>query len=65
MGRVFLGDQKSFLHLPFALIMAVMTSLRLFPELFWSVFSLIWTENREIMRICPYSVRMLENARPE
>ena len=31
-------------------------------ELFWSVFSRIWTEYREILRISPYSVRMRENA---
>ena len=28
---------------------------------FWSVFSLIRTEYREILRISPYSVRMREN----
>ena len=30
-------------------------------SLFWSVFSLIRTEYREILRISPYSVRMREN----
>ena len=30
-------------------------------ELFWSVFSGIRTEYREILRISPYSVRMREN----
>ena len=30
-------------------------------ELFWSVFSRIWTEYGETLRISPYSVRMLEN----
>ena len=28
---------------------------------FWSVFSHIWTEHREIRSISPYSVRVLEN----
>ena len=32
-----------------------------YSELFWSVFSLILTEYREIPRISPYSVRMREN----
>ena len=31
-------------------------------ELLWSAFFHIWTEYREILRISPYSVRMLENA---
>ena len=31
-------------------------------ELFWSAFSRIWTEYREILRISPYLVRMRENA---
>ena len=30
-------------------------------ELFWSVFSRIWTEYGEMLRISPYSVRMWEN----
>ena len=30
-------------------------------RVFWSVFSRIWTEYREILRISPYSVRMREN----
>ena len=30
-------------------------------ELFWSVFSRIRTDYGEILRISPYSVRMLEN----
>ena len=33
-----------------------------YSELFWSVFSRIWTEYGEILRISPYSVRMRENA---
>ena len=33
----------------------------LYSECFWSVFSRIWTEYREILRISPYSVRMGEN----
>ena len=33
-----------------------------YSELFWSVFSHIWNEYREILRISPYSVRMRENA---
>ena len=32
-----------------------------YSELFWSIFSLIWTEQGEILRISPYSVRMREN----
>ena len=32
-----------------------------YSEFFWSVFSHIWTEYEEIIRISPYSVRMLEN----
>ena len=32
-----------------------------YSELFWSVFSHIRTEYREILRISPYSVRMREN----
>ena len=31
-------------------------------ELFWSVFSRIWTEYEEILRISPYLVRVEENA---
>ena len=32
-----------------------------YSELFWSIFSLIWTKYREIIiRISPYSVKMLE-----
>ena len=31
-------------------------------ELFWSAFSSIPTEYGEILRICPYAVRMQENA---
>ena len=31
-------------------------------ELFWSAFSRIRTKYREMRSICPYSVRMLENA---
>ena len=33
-----------------------------YSELFWSAFSCIWTECREIRSISPYSVRMRENA---
>ena len=32
-----------------------------YSELFWSVFSRILTEYREILRISPYSARMREN----
>ena len=32
-----------------------------YSELFWSAFSRIWTEYGEILRISPYSVRMLKN----
>ena len=32
-----------------------------YSELFWSVFSRIRTENGEILRISPYSVRIREN----
>ena len=31
-----------------------------YSELFWSVFSRIWTECREMRSISPYSVRMRE-----
>ena len=31
-----------------------------YSELFWSVFPLIWTKYREIIRISPHSVKMLE-----
>ena len=30
-------------------------------EFFWSVFSRIWTEYGELLRICQYSVKMREN----
>ena len=33
-----------------------------YSELFWSVFSRIWTEYREIQSISPYSVQIWENA---
>ena len=33
-----------------------------YSELFWSVFSRIWTEYREIRSISPYSVQIWENA---
>ena len=33
-----------------------------YSELFWSVFSFIRTEYREILCISPYSARMWENA---
>ena len=33
----------------------------LYLEFFWSVFSSIWTEYGEILRISMYSVRMREN----
>ena len=33
-----------------------------YSELFWSAFSCIWTEYREIQSICKYSVQMQENA---
>ena len=33
----------------------------LYSEFFWSVFSRIQTEYGEVLRICPYSVRMQEN----
>ena len=36
-----------------------------YSELFWSAFSRIRTEYREIRSISPYSVRMLENCGPE
>ena len=32
-----------------------------YSELFWSVFSRIWTECGEKLRISPYSFRMREN----
>ena len=32
-----------------------------YSELFWSLFSHVWTEYGEILRISPYSDRMLEN----
>ena len=32
-----------------------------YSEFFWSVFSRIWTEYEEILRISQYSVRMREN----
>ena len=32
-----------------------------YSELFWSVFSHIWTEYGEIQSISPYSVQMREN----
>ena len=32
-----------------------------YSELFWSVFSRIWTEYGEILRTSPYSFRMREN----
>ena len=32
-----------------------------YSELFWSSFTRIWTEYREIWSISPYSVRMREN----
>ena len=32
-----------------------------YSEFYWSVFSRIWTEYEEILRISPYSVRMREN----
>ena len=47
----------------FAIILWI--SLRIkcpYSELFWSVFSRMRTEYREILRIFPYSVRMRENA---
>ena len=34
---------------------------RPYSKFFWSVFSRIWTEYGEILRILPYLVRMLEN----
>ena len=33
----------------------------LYSEIFWSVFSRIWSEYGEILRISPSSVRMREN----
>ena len=33
----------------------------LISEIFWSVFSCIWTEYGEMLRISPYSVQMREN----
>ena len=33
-----------------------------YSELFWSVFSRIWTEYREIRSISPYSVQIWESA---
>ena len=32
-----------------------------YSELFWSVFSRMWTEYGDILRISPYSVQMQEN----
>ena len=32
-----------------------------YSELFWSVFSRIWTEYGEIIRISPYSIQVQEN----
>ena len=32
-----------------------------YSELFWFIFSRIWTEYREIRTISPYSVRMRDN----
>ena len=32
-----------------------------YSELFWSLFSRIWTEYGDTLRISPYSVRMREN----
>ena len=37
----------------------------LYLEIFWPVFSRIWTEYEEILRISPYSVRMRENTDQE
>ena len=34
----------------------------LYSEFFWSVFSCIWTEYGEVLRISPYPVRIWENA---
>ena len=34
-------------------------------EILWSVFSCIWTEYEEILRISSYSVRMRENTDQE
>ena len=36
-----------------------------YSEFVWSVFSRIWTEYRQILCICPYSVRMRENMDPK
>ena len=33
-----------------------------YSELFWSAFSRIWTEYREILYISPYSLQIRENA---
>ena len=30
-------------------------------EFFWSIFSRIWTEYKEMLRISPYSVQVQEN----
>ena len=32
-----------------------------YSELFWSAFSCIQTEYQQMLRICPYSVRMRQN----
>ena len=32
-----------------------------YSEIFWSVFFRIWNEYGEILRICPYSIRMQDN----
>ena len=32
-----------------------------YSEFFWSIFSRVPTEYGDILRICPYSVRMQEN----
>ena len=33
-----------------------------YSEFFWSIFPRILNQYREILRVSPYSVRMLENA---
>ena len=45
----------------FSMISTAMREKYPYLELFWSLFSRIWTEHREILCTFPYSVRMREN----
>ena len=47
--------------LQFFLVHLTLREKCLYSEFFWSVFSRIWTECAEILRISPYSVQMHEN----